>query len=586
MRRLLFAAALLAAGMAGADERILFFDSRIAVQADSSMEVTETIRVRAEGNQIRRGIFREFPTIYTKRNGSRTTVGFDVLSIQRDGVKEPYHLERRINGIAIYIGDKDRYLSPGEYSYEIRYRTDRQVGFFADHDELYWNVTGNAWAFPIDSASARVQLPAGVPLDALRLEAFTGFQGGKGRNYEARVRDGVATFETTRPLAVQQGLTIVVSWPKGFVAAPGDFARLLYFLRDNKPLVYAVLALLFVLGYYIWIWKRVGRDPPRGVVVPQYRPPQDESPASMRFLEQMGYDNRCFVAGILSLAVKGYLIIEQQAGGLLRKGKYILQRTQGSNTPLAPDEHVLLRELLEHGGSLLLDDKNHATLQRAQRAHKKELRRKSLGSFFVVNGRWHALGVLLSVLAIGLGVVAPAWAGGFGLEWFLITPTGWATGAVVLAILLVNGPFAKLLPAPTSAGRKRMDEIEGFKLYLSVAEGDELKLAGAPRKTPGLYEAYLPFALALGVSQRWSEQFAEVFRTQAQASVSYAPQWYRGDDWDLNDVSGFSSSLSGSFDSAIASASTAPGESSGSSGGSSSGGSSGGGGGGGGGGGW
>lgn len=326
----------------------------------------------------------------------------------------------------------------------------------------------------------------------------------------------------------------------------------------------------------------MGRDPPRGVVVPRYRPPEGESPASMRYLELMGYDNRCFVAGILSLAVKGYLVIDQQGGGLLRKGKYVLQRKEGSTTPLTPDEEALLRALFAGRDSLLLDDQYHTVLQGARKAQEVELRRKYLESFFHINYAWRFLGIALSMLAISVGIFALASDGRFRIEWYLVTPGGWATVAVAFAVLVVNGPFAKLLKAPTREGRKRMDEIEGFKLYLEVAERDELMLAGAPRKTPGLFEAYLPFALALGVSQRWSEKFAEVFRTQAQSDASYAPPWYRGDRWDSNDLSGFSSSLAGSFDSAIASASTAPGESSGSSGG----GSSGGGGGGGGGGGW
>jgi uncharacterized membrane protein YgcG len=586
MRYLVFTLALLATSMAGAYERILSFDSQVKVQTDSSLEVIETIVVRAEGNQIRRGIFREFPTTYFKPNGTRTTVGFELLWIKRDGASEEYHVERRSNGVAVYVGHKDRFLSPGEYRYEIRYRTDRQLGSFADHDELYWNVTGVGWAFPIDAATARVRLPAGVPASAMHVEGYTGPLGARSRNYVARVEDGLAVFETTKPLPPQQGLTIVVTWPKGFVAAPGALAYARYFLRDNRPLGYALMALLCVLGYYFLVWRSVGRDPPRGVVVPRYRPPEGESPASMRYLELMGYDNRCFVAGILSLAVKGYLVIEQQAGGLLRKGKYALQRKAGSSTPLTPDEEALLRSTFAGRDSLLLDDQYHTTLQGAKKAQEQELQRKYRESFFHINFGWHFLGLVLSVLAISVVIFALSNDGRFGIEWFVVTPGGWATVAVAFVALVVNGPFAKLLKAPTRVGRQRMDEIEGFKLYLEVAEGDELKLAGAPRKTPGLFEAYLPFALALGVSQRWSEKFADVFRTQAASG--YAPAWYSGDRWDSDNLSGFSSSLARSFDSAIASASTPPGESSGSSGGggSSAGGSSGGGGGGGGGGGW
>jgi len=248
MRYLLFTLALLTSAIAGADERILSFDSQIQVRPDSSLDVIETILVRAEGHQIRRGIFREFPTTYLKPDGTRTAVGFELLSIKRDGVSEGYHIERRSNGVAMYVGDKDRFLPPGEYRYEIRYRTDRQLGFFPDHDELYWNVTGVGWAFPIDVATARVRLPAGVPASAVHVEGYTGPAGAKGRNYAARVDDGLVVFETTKPLPAQQGLTIVATWPKGFVAPPGQLADVHYFLRDNKPLVYALIGLLCVLG--------------------------------------------------------------------------------------------------------------------------------------------------------------------------------------------------------------------------------------------------------------------------------------------------------------------------------------------------
>jgi uncharacterized membrane protein YgcG len=566
--------------VAGADERILSYDSRIEVRSDSSLEVTETIRVRAEGNRIKRGIFREFPTTYFRQGGDRVTVGFELLSVRRNGMDEPHDTERRKNGVAIYIGHKDRFLSAGAYTYEIRYRTDRQLGFFADHDELYWNVTGVGWDFPIDHVTGEVQLPAGIPADAVRLDGYTGRMGATGKHYRAVMDDGRPVFETTAPLGPREGLTILVTWPKGHVAAPGEVARVGYFLRDNRPLTYGALGLLAVLGYYVFIWTRVGRDPPRGVVIPRYRPPADESPASMRYLLGMRYDNRCFVAGILSLAVKDYLVIEQEAGGLFKKGGYILHRKHGSHTSLAPDEHALLRTLFGGGDSLELDDKNHTILQGAKNSHEAQLKRKYRKSFFHVNGGWHFLGVALSLAVVGIAILAQAAWGGYGVEWFVFTPGGLATVAVALVGLVANGAFGRLLKAPTPAGRTRMDEIEGFRLYLSVADGDELELAGAPRKTPGLFETYLPFALALGVSQAWSEKFATVFLTQAAAG--YTPDWYNGDRFDANDLGTFSSSLSSSFDSAVSSASTPPGSSSGGGGG----GSSGGGGGGGGGGGW
>jgi uncharacterized membrane protein YgcG len=304
----------------------------------------------------------------------------------------------------------------------------------------------------------------------------------------------------------------------------------------------------------------------------------------MRYLLEMGYDNRCLVSGILSLAVKGYLQIEQEPGGLFRGGKYTLSSRQGSQTPLAPDERALLAALFRTADSLTLEVGNHAVLRRAMTEHEAVLKRKYLNPFFKLNTGWRWLGGLLSLALIGGAIAWQAAAGGYGLEWFMVTPGGWGTVALALTgLFVVNTTFARLLPAPTPGGRRLMDEVEGFRLYLSVAEADELKLAGAPRKTPGLFEAYLPFALALSVSQAWSERFAELFRTQAAAQ--YSPDWYSGDRFDADNLGRFSASLSDSFDSAVSSASTPPGDSSGSSGGGG-GGSSGGGGGGGGGGGW
>ena len=138
--------------------------------------------------------------------------------------------------------------------------------------------------------------------------------------------------------------------------------------------------------------------------------------------------------------------------------------------------------------------------------------------------------------------------------------------------------FYQWLKAPTHAGRRLLDQVEGFKHYLKVAEEDEIALADAPKFTTGLYETYLPYAIALDLENEWTAKLNHAIAQGLVESHYSHPRWYhtrgRGSDH-------FSSALASSFDSAISSSSVAPGSSSGSSGGSS-----GGGGGGGGGGGW
>ena len=206
-----------AAAPARADERILAFDSTITVNRDGTLEVHETIRVRAEGHDIRRGIYRDFPTIYPAKDGRQITVGFYFAAAARDGQPEPWRTEAMGNGVRVYLGSAAVSLPQGEHVYELTYRTDRQMGFFADHDELYWNATGNGWGFPIDRASARILLPEAVPRADITMEAYTGAQGASGGHYTARLDNGTPFFETTRGLEPHTGLTIVAMWPKGFI---------------------------------------------------------------------------------------------------------------------------------------------------------------------------------------------------------------------------------------------------------------------------------------------------------------------------------------------------------------------------------
>ena len=574
-------ALLLATVRAHADERILAWQSDIHVRQDSTLDVRETLQVRAEGVAIQRGVFRDFPTTYTNGRGERVVTGFNVLGVTRDGHAEPYRVEKRANGVRVWIGNPEVTLEPGEHTYTISYSSDRQLGYFDDHDELYWNVTGNGWAFPIDEVGAAVTLPAAVPASTIRVEAYTGPQGAKGRDWTAGIDAGVATYRTTRGLGPGEGFTIVTSWPKGHVKPPGGARRAGYLLRDAWPALFALAGLGLLVLYYWRVWHAVGRDPPARIVVPHYEPPKGQSAASMRYLTRMGYDDRCFAAAVLALAIKGALRIEQRSKGLFgRKSEYTLHRTEPrAAEALSEDEWTLREKLFGAGASVELDDKNHVVIGGAKRSHAALLRRKNMPSFFRINGGWHAGGIALSLL-VGAGVVLlAATVGGFGPEWWFRTPTGWIAIAAALAALLANGIFGRLLKAPTVVGRAVMDHIAGFRLFLDVAEGDELKLIDAPPLTPELYETNLPAALALDVEQRWAERFATVFATQAAAQ---SPGWYSGDNWNTRDIGRFTSSLSSSFSTAISSASTAPGSSSGSGGG----GSSGGGGGGGGGGGW
>ena len=622
---------------AAGGERILSYQSKIVVHEDSSMTVQETIKVRSAGRQIKRGIYRDFPTCYKDRSGNRYVVDFNVKRVLRDGRPEAYHFKGISNGKRVYIGRKNVFLPAGEYTYTIVYETNRQLGFFKDHDELYWNVTGTDWGFPIEKASATVILPPKIPRERVTVEGYTGPQGSRARNLTASIDDsGNPTFFTTKPLRPREGLTIVVTWPKGFVAEPTREERLGFFIRDNLNAIIGMAGLLAILSYYVFTWARVGKDPSEGTIIPLFAPPKGFSPAAMRYIVKMGYDNKCFSAAFINMAVKGFIRIKED------NGVYTIEKQRDEKSGLAPEEKKIASKLLSRRGEIELKQKNHSKIGRAVEALKKSLKIRFEKNYFITNTRYFVPGVILSVITIimvsffshiqgnapivlfmsvwlsiwSVGVVflsalvisswksvvvsrgsrkkylgaaiavslfaIPFFAGEvFGL-YILAFNTTLLVIVVMVAIVFINFLFYHLLKAPTRAGRKLLDKVEGFKMYLSVAEKERLNLLNPPEKTPELFERYLPYALALDVENVWAEQFSDVLARAGEAGREYSPSWYSGTSWSRFGAGGFASSLSGAFSSAVASSSTAPGSSSGSGGG----GFSGGGGGGGGGGGW
>jgi uncharacterized membrane protein YgcG len=542
------------------EEHIVSYHSDIQIAADASTIVTETIRVRAEGVNIRRGIYREFPTSYRDRAGNNYRVAFEVLRVARDGQPEQWNATERQNGVRVDFGGDDFLVVPREYEYLIQYRTTRQIGFYADHDELYWNVTGNGWSFIINAASATVTLPEAVPATDLAMEGYTGRFGANGQDYTVAVTDGAATIRTTAPLPASAGLTLVLSWPKGIVAEPDQVERVGYVLADNRGLLLALLALAAAALYLGRTWARVGRDPGPGVIFPHYEPPAGLAPAAARYVARMAYDSKALTAAIINLAVQGHLHITQ-------KGNLYLLKRRKSEQPLEADEEVLLESLCASDEILVLDQKNHRIIGTAKRRHAKLLKQECQGKYFVTNIRALlpsiAGSALVLILIVAMARVVPLVIGIF----------------VVIAIMHLV--FAWLLKAPTAEGRELLDKLDGFKLYLEVAEKDDLNLRNPPQLTPALFERYLPYAIALGVEQAWAEKFAAALAAmEVGQRNAYHPLWYNG-NFNVARIGAFTNAVSSSFSSAISSAASPPGSSSGAGGGGSSGGGGGGGGGGG-----
>ena len=560
------------ASRAAAQERITSYDSQVQVRQDGSLDVIEHITVHAEGTDIRRGIYRDFPTRYKDRFNNRVRVDLEVLGVERNGVMEPWFTESMSNGVRINTGNDDFLPVPADYKYTLRYRTTRQLGFFADHDELYWNAIGTGWVFPIESGTVEVRLPVPVPPAEMSAEGYTGVQGAKGTGYEAAISEpGVARYTLTQPLAPYEGFTIVTMFPKGIVHEPTRSERTTLLLKDNRGVLVALAGFIALLLYTIRAWRQVGRDPDKGIIIARYEPREGQTPAGLRYLMQMGYDMRCFTADVLALAVGGHLKIHKEDKFL--KDEWRLDRdAQTGAADASPAQRKLLGGLFRGmPGSLVLKNTNAAIVSKARQDHEKELETEYHPRYFQRNTKKTVIAVLIAIAVTAVSLII---SGGFGI------PVIFGIGVLMLITVVV---FSRLVRAPTQEGRALLDEIEGLKMYMKVAERQELASMRSPDE-PVLdakrYEAMLPFAVALDVEDAWTDKFTAAAGAAAAAQAAQNMGWYTGRG-PISNLGDFTSSVSSGLNSTISSASTPPGSSSGGGGGGSSGGGGGGGGGGG-----
>ncbi|QFI65336.1 DUF2207 domain-containing protein [Sinorhizobium alkalisoli] len=645
MRRLLAALAvalpLLATSPAAAAEIISAFHSVIDVARDGTLTITETITANVEGREIRRGIYRDFPLTFLDENGRRARVDFKVLSVERDGEEEEHRTEAISGGIRVYTGKADVFLPHGEHTFQISYETGRQIRFFDDHDELYWNVTGTEWIFPIEEATATVTLPSGVRAQAL--DVFTGGYGATGKDARVVEEGDEIFFATTRRLRPQEGLSIAIMMPKGSIDRPSAGQENIWWLRDRLTLVIAAAGLLLVTLYYGRAWVRVGRDPARGVMVPRWDPPDGISPALVNYVDNRGFSGEGWTAlsaAVLNLAVKGYVVLDD-----LKNAIVIAATGKGGVEQLPTGEAAVMKAIAAANGRLTIDRANGKKVEAAGSGFRRAMEREHRDKYYRANTGYIIGGVLISVVSLGalfifgdlgedkiplvfvpvvFAILVSTLAVSFGkslrrgsslarrilsivvlafIGFVLFSVFSSILAVVVLSasepddlallsaiggILLVNLLFFFLMGAPTPLGTRMMDGIDGLRQYMTLAEKDRLNMQGAPEMSPRHFETLLPYAVALGVEKPWTETFDRWLLAAAggaAAAAAYQPAWYHGDSFSpgsfADTIGDFAGSMAGTMTSSLP-----PPPKSASSGFSSGGGFSGGGGGGGGGGGW
>ncbi|HTQ95599.1 MAG TPA: DUF2207 domain-containing protein, partial [Candidatus Acidoferrum sp.] len=199
--------------------RIQSFRSEVVVLPDGRVDVTEHLTLQFQGGPWH-GIYREIPVEYAGPRGLNYSLFLDVRQVTgEDGrrLKFESNRERGYRKLKIFIPNADDSVQ----EVNIQYVVSDALRFFDDHDEFYWNITGDGWNIPIDSASAHIVLPTGAT--HVRANAFTGSFRSTARDASVQIVANGVDVQTTTPMGIHEGLTVAVAFDKGLVREPTSF---------------------------------------------------------------------------------------------------------------------------------------------------------------------------------------------------------------------------------------------------------------------------------------------------------------------------------------------------------------------------
>jgi hypothetical protein len=486
--------------------RIADFQDTILVNQHAVVTVHERITLVFIGEW--HGIHRTIPVEYPGPQGTNYTLFLDVTGVKdENGNKLKYesHKKGAYRDLKIYIPGAVDTTRTVEIDYTLR----NAIRFFENHDEFYWNVTGNDWPVPIDHATARVSFPVSAA-GSLRAQAFTGVYGSTGHEATSDVKGPDVSFETTNPLPMRGGLTIDVYIPKGILDEPSALTKALWFLGSN-PIVFLPFMTLGVM-FVLWWYK--GRDPDAGVsVAPMYEPPPGMSPAEAGTLLDDKVDPRDITSTIVDLAVRGYIKIEETVdkGLIFHHKDYIfhLLKPREQWSGLAPHERVMLDNIYAGGGTetRLSSLKNHfyTAIPTIREDIMSSLKQKGMYLLDPESANGYSLGAIVIIAAPFVLVQFLGWKDIFSSIGLLIL-----SGAVSALIWWL---FARQMTAKTRKGARTLVSVLGFQEFMNRVDADRLK-----RMPPDTFEKYLPYAMALGVEHQWAQAFTGIIKDP--------PSWY------------------------------------------------------------
>jgi uncharacterized membrane protein len=489
--------------------KISDFTADIEVHEDGSADILERIAFVFFGEY--HGIRRYIPVDYPGPDLTNYKLMLKVRNVtDENGKKLDYDVSSKDHYRVIKV------MLPGAVDTDkkvfITYHVRNAVKFFEDHDEFYWNVTGNGWSVPIDSATALVRLPASAT-GQLRAHGYVGLYGSNDKA-TTEIQGSSVSVATPNVLSAREGLTVDVYVPRGILREPSALAKAWWFVVGN-PIIFLPV---FSFAVMFAIWWRWGKDPDPGTsVAPMYNPPKDMTPAEVGTLIDDTVDARDITAILVDLAVRGYLkITEVQQSHLLvfKKKDYLFEslKDPAEWNQLAPFERTMLENLFAFGTQVHLSDLRNRFYTAIPSIKSGILSALKSKGMYTIDPEGAGFYWILGAVAIGIPLYILYKL--FHVEFF---NSDWLTFVGIGASALIVFFFSRIMTAKSRLGVRTLVQIQGFQDFMNRVDSDRLK-----RMPPDTFEKYLPYAMALGVEHRWAKAFAGI--------VQNPPTWYVSPD--------------------------------------------------------
>lgn len=470
----------------------------MVAEKNGDLNVTEQIEYTF-GSAYRHGIYRYIPLV-SRVGDLYRVIDIRFTGVLLDGKREKYKVDSSGDQVEIKIGDSDRTIT-GPHLYTIGYTVKNAIGSnYEDHDEIYWNVTGDEWSVPISKASISLRTDFNTPVQ--KAVCYTGPSGSTVSNCQVSMKDGGVTITTLSSLGSSEGLTFVAGFPVD------TFPKSI--LQKSMPMdpdlkifliFYGLLFIIlnFILAPFLIMWYLKKRNKKRfGPPVVNFDLPKTQdgtriSPSEAGTIDNTKLEKEDIVATIFDLAIRKYIKIEgtikKTTLGLLEKQNFTLtklKKTGGLN--------LFETQLLES----LFAGKDTTTLKEAKLTYTtfSDLETKNFmmliqRNLFTKNPKSQK--TLCRV---------------FGLITLFL-------GAFILGGVLLY--LSTKLNGRTQEGDEMDWKLDGLKIFLKATKRYDVWQT----KNFVFLEKMIPYAMALGVIDQYMKELKVL-------KPSYSPSWFSG----------------------------------------------------------